>query len=557
MARKTRETLKGLFQNGAIPTAQHFGDLIDSALNKQDDQFYGYWRTGVAHKINDVVIYCDSIYVLYNTDAQETYCSATDPVNDDKHWRQLKFKLQDLDWVIPQEETENYIYAHATRAQRVGIGHNKAPKTGVNAPVEQPAAQLHIYEKDRGEFLFNPVVTQGGKEIQSDPTAEFQMRAFNYKNAKQEPCLTLRLDDNWLHAVVNTNKGFRFAYLDPAIQTVAPQAPLSLMVISAENGQPEVGIGTEDPEAGLHIKNPARGEVHVNPTGGSGPEIKLTNLGEKQKNAFLSTTVDSQFADFDTDAEKGFRFQSKTHAHGQNGPKAPKSEWVVVTPHGQIGVGTETPDTQARLHVTDQDSGTFRVCFDGYRPTAALTQHGNGPDESPSLVLGLDAPLAVISTDAPGGFVFRKTEASKDPKAIHQGENQVWIDECGQLGIGQTPHLHEADIKGAVRQYENYLASTADKIAQQGLIDGEEALEIVNCLNPIVFKWESAFGNISSETHHYGLNQDECKKFVPNIVKKDGEGAVIGLNYLELIPVLIAAIKEQQKIINQLLTKQV
>ena len=33
----TRENLKGHFLKGAIPTASHFGDLIDSMLNQEDD----------------------------------------------------------------------------------------------------------------------------------------------------------------------------------------------------------------------------------------------------------------------------------------------------------------------------------------------------------------------------------------------------------------------------------------------------------------------------------------------------------------------------------------
>jgi hypothetical protein len=555
MARKTREALKGQFQNGSIPTAQHFGDLIDSALNKRDDQFYGNWQPGVAHRLNDVVVYCESIYVLYKTDGtkpDDTYCSPTKPNEDKTHWRQLQFELQDKDWVIPAGDSETYIYAHSTRAKRVGIGHLSLPDQSALSPADQPQAQLHIYGQDRGEFLFNPEATQGGKDPGAAPTAELQMRAFNYKNAQQEPCLTLRLDDNWLNATVNTAKGFRFGYIDPSIQTILPQVPTTLMVVSAENLKPEVGIGTETPEATLHIKDPGVGEAHINPSTGGFPEIRLTNLKDDQNNACLSFTVDADFADFSTNAEKGFRFQPKTPSN--NDVKSAKGTVVSITPHGQVGVGIETPDVKARLHVTDQDSGTFKVYFDGYRPAVAITQHENGADKG-SFVLGMDAPVAVLSTDAACGFVFRHTETGKDPKEIHQGADQVWIDAQGQLGVGQEPELHELDVKGAVRQYENYMASTADKIALQGTINGVEALEIVNCLNPIVFKWESGFGNISTKNEHYGLNQDECKKFVPTIVKKDDKDAVVGLNYIELIPVLIAAVKEQQKIINTLLQK--
>lgn len=550
MARKTRAALKGQFQNGSIPTAQHFGDLIDSALNKQDDQFYGYWQPGVAHRVNDVVIYCDSMYVLYKTDNNEpSYCHTAAPVDDKSHWRQLQFTLQDKDWVIPEAETETYIYAHPERAQRVGIGHNRAPKNGPNVPTDQPDAQLHIIEKDRGEFLFNPVPNPGVKDNPDMPVATLQMRTFNGKNPQQEPCFTLQLNDNWLDAAVNTEQGYRFRILDAAKQSTDP-----LLVMGLENNRPAVGIGTETPEAALHIKLPAVGELHINPAGSPSPAIKLTNLGANEQNAFLNLTVNHEFAEFDTTSEKGFQFLSKSHHHPANGTKSPKGEMVVVTPHGQLSIGSETPDATTRLHVTDQDCGIYKVGFDGYRPTTVLTQLDNGADKG-SLVLGVDTPVAVLATNAACGFVFRHTPDGKNPQDIHQADDQVWIDEKGQLGIGQAPVLHELDIKGAVRQYEHYMASTEDKIVPKGLIDGKSALEIVNCLNPIVFTWESAFGNINTDHNHYGLNQDECKKFVPNIVKKDEKDTVIGLNYIELIPILISAIKEQQAIINDLLKK--
>jgi hypothetical protein len=39
MARRNRGTLKRFFRDGALPTADHFGDLIDSNLNMEDEGF--------------------------------------------------------------------------------------------------------------------------------------------------------------------------------------------------------------------------------------------------------------------------------------------------------------------------------------------------------------------------------------------------------------------------------------------------------------------------------------------------------------------------------------
>jgi hypothetical protein len=39
MTTRNRDTLKQFFQEGRLPTSDHFGDLIDSMLNMSDEGF--------------------------------------------------------------------------------------------------------------------------------------------------------------------------------------------------------------------------------------------------------------------------------------------------------------------------------------------------------------------------------------------------------------------------------------------------------------------------------------------------------------------------------------
>ena len=62
MGIKTRTELKQDFDSGSIPTAEMYANLIDSMLNKFDDDFYGKWRAGAQYYPGDVVIYQNSLY---------------------------------------------------------------------------------------------------------------------------------------------------------------------------------------------------------------------------------------------------------------------------------------------------------------------------------------------------------------------------------------------------------------------------------------------------------------------------------------------------------------
>lgn len=39
MTKQDRPTLKSFFRNGALPTAEHYRDLIDSSVNQVEDGF--------------------------------------------------------------------------------------------------------------------------------------------------------------------------------------------------------------------------------------------------------------------------------------------------------------------------------------------------------------------------------------------------------------------------------------------------------------------------------------------------------------------------------------
>jgi len=60
------------------------------------------------------------------------------------------------------------------------------------------------------------------------------------------------------------------------------------------------------------------------------------------------------------------------------------------------------------------------------------------------------------------------------------------------------------------------------------------------------------FINDQNEEMHYGVIAQDLRKLFPNLVRENEQG-YLSVNYIELVPVLVEAIKEQQLIINKLL----
>ncbi len=584
MARKNRAQLKDLFQNGAVPTAQHFGDLIDSALIKRDDHFMGYWREGTAYYLDDVVIWDKSLYVLIdNTQStcgdgkptqpkaqpvqvaakaasksaygpapddttKDPFCCKTTPDCDPLHWCQLQFKLTDDDWQII--DPGGYIQSHPDKAKKVGIGTDgqKPDPTGAATP---PQAQFHVFEKLKGELKFNPD-EKAGKGV------ELLLENWDNPDCKPESFASWRLDDQFLHQKTNAAQGFSFEHGQKTDDAAADP----LMVVKPG---PLVGIGTGDPKVALHISEDAMGDIELDP---SVPSATLTNQQAGQGAACLTMKVDGEFADFLTSSKNGFRFKQKdpivVKAASKYASKSPNSPngggsgaangdnpgTVVIDEAGQVGIGTEQPG--AKLDVTDQTSGAVQVVLDGVKPVLAILNLDDEPQKNTALSLGVDEALAVLATNAPCGFVFKQKKADDpNPKDIETGEKEVWIDQNGRVGIGHPSYAGTLDVGGAARQQESYMAILNDDIEQKGGI--EDAVEMVCKFNPIQFSWKNTDTELNADGLHFGLKDSECTKILPGgLVKKNGGKAVMGVSYIELVPLLIQAIKEQQQQIEDL-----
>jgi len=97
---------------------------------------------------------------------------------------------------------------------------------------------------------------------------------------------------------------------------------------------------------------------------------------------------------------------------------------------------------------------------------------------------------------------------------------------------------------------------TSDARLKKDINSIDSSLEKIMSLRGVSFKWNDQKSNDIklSERSHYGVIAQEVQKTLPDIVMKDRNGEM-NVAYMELIPVLIEAVKEQQQIISEMTEK--
>ncbi|MDZ7962278.1 MAG: carbohydrate-binding protein [Aulosira sp. DedQUE10] len=64
---RSRNELKSFFKNKSHLSETHFAELINSMLNKRDDQFHGLWQEGKTYRQGDVVYYQGALWEMQST----------------------------------------------------------------------------------------------------------------------------------------------------------------------------------------------------------------------------------------------------------------------------------------------------------------------------------------------------------------------------------------------------------------------------------------------------------------------------------------------------------
>jgi hypothetical protein len=146
-------------------------------------------------------------------------------------------------------------------------------------------------------------------------------------------------------------------------------------------------------------------------------------------------------------------------------------------------------------------------------------------------------------TDNTNAFVIGTNDGGNAPVERFRIAGNGNITMTGTLGLTGTRVSHGffTDITST-----NAVVTPSDSTLKQNITPIANATEKVLGLNPVEYTWKTD----STSKVHYGLIAQEVQDVLPEIVRVDGEH--LALVYAEIIPYLLATIKELEARITEL-----
>ncbi|NHM06676.1 hypothetical protein G4D82_05545 [Flavobacterium sp. CYK-4] len=303
-------------------------------------------------------------------------------------------------------------------------------------------------------------------------------------------------------------------------------------MVVLKNGN--IGIGNSTPLHKLAIKDNSTsttiGQLYLEQEGAGDAVVHIGSTGARHFNMGLDTSADS--------------FKIGTSATAATAVTTGTLMTVQAT--GEVGIGTATPAeklhvsgpaglTTVRIANTSGVGATSNVALDFFRSTAVNTDwriYNIGPN----LTVGNSGDDLATVTDL---YQF-------------QGARFMPMND-GTQSLGQAANRWNTVFA------TNGTINTSDRREKKEIQPLHYGLNQLMQLKPVSFKWNNQ--QIDNGSKHLGFIAQDLKEVLPEVVvdsewiEVEGQGKVwkktplLGVNYAEVIPVLVQSIQEQQAII--------
>lgn len=238
---------------------------------------------------------------------------------------------------------------------------------------------------------------------------------------------------------------------------------------------------------------------------------------------------------------------------------------MFINSSGYVGIGTTSPgyklDVAGVIHSTVDNGDCFRVGNDAtindINQTNGLGIYGASNPNVGNLKLGFNGPLLYgndltlgINTNEGGAYLRVNGNGNQNTAIIEATDGQFSTDWPSGWGGG----LATNDICASGIKYST-LVNRSDERLKKDIksLNDMDAIEKIKQLRPVSYYWKDPkLGNAL----HFGFIAQEVEKVFPNLVATGSDAEQTkSVNYVELIPVLMEALIQQQKTIDELKAK--
>lgn len=245
------------------------------------------------------------------------------------------------------------------------------------------------------------------------------------------------------------------------------------------------------------------------------------------------------------------------------------SDQMVVRSDGNVGIGTNSPNYSLSV----QGSITAGTRGNDHNASAIEKIHVAGVNGQPVMVALSNSNVRTMQLATGGGghciswgnptdFTFRSNSywVSGDPSTA--GNELMRITNGGSVGIGTPSPDQLLSVNGSASKVGGGSWSTfSDERLKKDILPFKEGLEVVKRIKPVHFKYNGLAGYPDDGRGYVGVIAQDIQKIAPYMVgtvtKKMKESDKEPTDLLmydgsALIYILVNAIKDQQKIIDDL-----
>ena len=303
---------------------------------------------------------------------------------------------------------------------------------------------------------------------------------------------------------------------------VAAGAGANALVVSSSSGN--VGFGTATPVLDLHVASGNTPAMRLEQNGSSGFTSQTWDLAGNEANFFVR------------DVTNGSKLPFKIV------PNAPTNSLVIAATSGNIGLGTQSPDSKLQV-----ESGNVHV------------KAGNvGINVAPS-----NAALEVVgNTNVTGNMTVRGDAryflTTRANFLTSAGANILQIDGANSrvgIGINNPGHLLELGTDDAVKPNGGVWTGASDRRLKTDIRDFKDGLAQVLAIHPVRYHYNGLL-DLPTEPEFIGVIAQEIQQVAPYTVRPMNKKGPQGEDYLaydgsSVTYLLVNAVQEQQAIIEE------